>query len=215
VRSPSPVEWVNDGTTADLGDTAPMRSYRIQVLEKIGELLDNEYIEEYYGKYLIKFIFLNNYNLFIIHDILNSRRDDIGKSQFLKFFVDGKSSECPTPPPSVPLVPVVFDWSDTASPIDPTTSGFPNDSPVGVPLLIPRAIRLNGGAPEIPKDSLDSMRSTNPCSSIDVSPPNILSLTRETTGTSLTSPPKEWKNNLIVVPCDERLGKKSGGFVHD
>jgi hypothetical protein len=179
------------------------------VLSQIGELYDSGLIDEYSTKFLIRFVFNNNNNLSIISDILLSRNDNVGRAQFLKFFIEPQVMSPPSS--SIPIVPPVgFNWSDTASPIDPVVAiGRTNSSAIGPTLIIPRAIRLSG-PPEIPKDSPDSMKSTNPGSSIDVSPPNVLSLTRDTTGTSQPSPPKEWKNALVVMPCDN-----GNRVVHD
>ncbi len=169
----------------------------MHVLSLIGDLLDNGLIREQEAIDSIKFVMETLENVLAYSDLLEARKDLFGKARFVKLFLAGRSGDLTTPPfTSTPIVPAtIFDCSSI------------DESATPVPLVYPKAIRIATvpiigtavwpcirAATTEPKESPESAKSTNPGSSIEVSPPNnTLSLTRETTACSNTSPQTGWK----------------------
>jgi hypothetical protein len=201
--TPSPNEWLN----------SPLRpgSKRVEVLSLIGDLLDNGLIKDQDAVEGIKFVMESLENVSAFSDLLEARKDLFGKARFVKLFLAGRvTTSCDPPvttPPftSTPIVPAtVFDCSSVDERVSP------------VPLVYPKAIRIATvpilgtavwpyirAATTEPKESPESAKSTNPGSSIEVSPPNnTLSLTRETTACSNTSPQTGWKPFGKKCPVD-------------
>lgn len=185
---------------------------RVDVLSLIGDLLDAGLIGDNDASECIQFVVRTAENVSIMSDLLNARESFSGKARFLKLFVAGQTRAewrglttpipvIPGPTAVTPIVPTtILDWSSSNNSVS-TPSGSLACENSATPLIFPKAIRLPVSAAvlpciretnALPKDSPDSMKSTQAGSSIEVSPPNALSLTRETTGCSQsTSPPKD------------------------
>jgi hypothetical protein len=219
--SPSTNEWLNSPSrihvTSPSTDGRTSRR-RVQVLTLIGDLLDSGLIKDQEAMLCIGYIVQSPDNVLVMSDLLEARKDVLGKARFVKLFLASRNNVCggdnisnhqgPSPQcASTPIVPAtIFDCH----------SSLDDNAVSPVPLVYPKAIRIatmpligaavwpcvRGNSTE-PKESPESAKSTNPGSSIEISPPNnTLSLTRETTACSNTSPPKAWSE--FVHKCGAR-----------